>query len=40
MASREGNGIRFDWLIGDGEFGSQHGFWSGLDRIGQRGVFA
>ena len=34
-----GNGIRFDWLIGDGEFGSQHGFWAELDRLGQRGVF-
>lgn len=34
-----GNGVRFDWLIGDGEFGTTASFWFDLDRLGQRGVF-
>ena len=33
-----GNGVRFDWLTFDEEYGSVPGFWFELDRLGQRGI--
>jgi len=33
-----GNGIRFDGIVGDSEYGTVHDFWFELDRLGQQGV--
>ncbi len=33
-----GNGVRFDWLTFDEEFGSNPRFWFGLDKLGQRAL--
>lgn len=33
-----GNGVRFDWITFDEDYGSVPQFWFGLDRLGQRGI--
>jgi len=33
-----GNGVRFDWLTFDEDYGSVPQFWFDLDRLGQRGI--
>ena len=33
-----GNGVRFDWLVFDSEYGSVPHFWFALDRLGMRAV--
>ena len=33
-----GNGVRFDWLTFDEEFGTNPRFWFGLDKLGQRAI--
>jgi SRSO17 transposase len=38
LALAQGNGIRFDWVTGDEDYGNNPGFWFELDRQGLRGV--
>jgi SRSO17 transposase len=38
VASAIGNGVRFNWLTFDEEYGGAAPFWFALDRLGQRGI--
>jgi len=38
VTDAEGNGVRFNWLSFDEEYGSIPAFWFGLDRLGMRAI--
>lgn len=38
LAGAMGNGVRFDWVTFDEEYGQIPWFWFGLDALGQRGI--